>query len=263
MKALFYTAEGEKGRQIELPVELFSKDYSETLIYEVVRAENANRRQGTHKTKQRSEVHGGGKKPWRQKGTGNARHGSIRSPQWKGGGVVFGPQPRSYRIQLPRKVRQAGIRSIFSSRAGQGVVSIIADLNMDRCHSAGVYQVFKKMGLVPRSTVAYITNQEDGNLKRSFANIRNIELLHARRLTVPELCFCGQLVIEESALGYLVEHYAKKQSVKKQSLEKQSTEKQNIEKQKIEKQSAEEQSAEEQRIEKQKIEKQTAASEER
>lgn len=214
MKASLYTKEGEKRGEVELPAELFNADYSEPLIYETIRAENANRRQGTHKTKQRSEVRGGGKKPWRQKGTGNARQGSIRGPQWKGGGIVFGPAPRSYRIALPRKMRRAGIRSIFSCRAQKGGIAILSDLKMEHPRSSDIYNVFKKMGFVPRSTVVYIarkdTSKEGANVRRSFSNIRNIKLVSADRLTAPELYFSGQMVIAESALGYLAEQYGKR-----------------------------------------------------
>ena len=103
MKAPCFDANGKSSGQIDLPKELFDVDYSSTLITQVIEAERANRHQGTHKVKERHEVSGGGKKPWKQKGTGNARQGSTRSPQWRGGGVVFGPRVRSYRVNLPKK----------------------------------------------------------------------------------------------------------------------------------------------------------------
>ena len=101
-----YSIDGEVIGSVELSESVFKAKVNDILIYELIRALNTNRRQGTHSTKERRDVRGGGAKPWRQKGTGRARHGSIRSPQWRGGGVVFGPKPRSYRVQLPKKMKR-------------------------------------------------------------------------------------------------------------------------------------------------------------
>src|SRR5678809_493458 len=113
MKAQKYSKEGKLLSEIELPAALFESKYSSGAIYDAIKAENANLRSGNHHTKTRSEVSGGGKKPWSQKGTGRARQGSIRAPQWVGGGTVFGPIPRSYAQYVPRQVRQLARKSAF------------------------------------------------------------------------------------------------------------------------------------------------------
>mgnify|MGYP001401727030 FL=1 len=112
-----YSIDGQKLGQVELNDSVFAAEINDVLLYEFIKAANANLRQGTHSTKERSFVSGGGKKPWKQKGTGRARQGSIRSPQWRGGGIVFGPRPRSYKVELPKSLKSAAYRSIFSVKA--------------------------------------------------------------------------------------------------------------------------------------------------
>ena len=208
MKATKYDNKGKKTGEAELPAALFGDKFSKAAIHMVIRAENANRRQGTHKTKGRSEISGGGKKPWKQKGTGNARQGSIRAPQWRGGGTVFGPLPRSYRIDLPEKVRKAGIRSIFSSKAKDGAVSLIENVQADGFSTKAVFEIFKNMGMASESVVV-VLGGADEQLKKSFANIPNIRLVSAERLTAPELYYAAQVVIAEPALNDLAARYQK------------------------------------------------------
>lgn len=206
MKATKYDSTGKQSGEAELPADLFSEKFSKAAIHAVIRAENANRRQGTHKVKGRSEISGGGKKPWKQKGTGNARQGSIRAPQWRGGGTVFGPTPRSYRIDLPEKVRKAGIRSILSSKASDNAVSILADLKVDEFSTKAVASVFKNMGVADRSVVVVLSNADE-KLKKSFANLANVQLVSAERLTAPEMYYAARLVIGEGALEDLTKRY--------------------------------------------------------
>ncbi len=208
MKATKYDSNGKKSGETELPAALFGETFSKAAIHAVIRAENANRRQGTHKVKGRSEVSGGGKKPWKQKGTGNARQGSIRASQWRGGGTVFGPTPRSYRIDLPEKIRKSGIRSIFSSKAKDGAVSVIADVTASDYSTKAAHDIFKNMGMAKQSVVL-VVGGADEKLKKSFANIPNIQLLSAERLTAPELYYAAQLVISEKTLEDLAARYQK------------------------------------------------------
>lgn len=208
MKATKYDLHGKKTGETNLPAGLFADTFSKAAIHAVIRAENANRRQGTHKVKGRSEVSGGGKKPWKQKGTGNARQGSIRAPQWRGGGTVFGPTPRSYRIDLPEKVRKSGIRSIFSSKAKDGAVSVIEDVKASDFSTKSVYQIFKTMGIAKQSVVV-VLGSADEKLKKSFSNIPNIQLVSAERLTAPELYYAAQVVITEKTLDDLAARYQK------------------------------------------------------
>ncbi|MCR9142377.1 MAG: 50S ribosomal protein L4 [bacterium] len=209
MKATKYDSNGKKSGEAELPGALFGETFSKAAIHAVIRAENANRRQGTHKVKGRSEIRGGGKKPWKQKGTGNARQGSIRAPQWRGGGTVFGPTPRSYRIDLPEKIRKSGIRSIFSSKAKDGAISVIADVQASDYSTKAAYEIFKNMGMESQSVVVVVAGADE-KLKKSFANIPNIQLISAERLTAPELYYAAQVVIAEKTLEDLAARYERK-----------------------------------------------------
>ncbi|MCB1174392.1 MAG: 50S ribosomal protein L4 [Leptospiraceae bacterium] len=208
MKATKYKADGSSAGQLDLPATLFQSDYSKSAIYTVIRVELANRRQGTHKTKERSEISGGGKKPWRQKGTGNARQGTNRAPQWKGGGTVFGPRPRSYEIRLPQKQRHAGLRAILSSKAVNQSVAVIEDLKFDDFNTKSAYAILKKAELVPAGTVALIVAGDDKKLQASMRNIPHVRYIHASRLTAPELLYSDTILVTESALTQLAEQYA-------------------------------------------------------
>ena len=207
MKAPCFDEKGKSAGTISLPDELFGTPHNPTLITQVIEAERANRHQGTHKTKERHEVSGGGRKPWKQKGTGNARQGSTRSPQWRGGGIVFGPRARSYHVRLPKKMRHAGMRSIFASRAKEGALSVIKGFDMQEYSTKKAYGVFKSMSMVPHSTVLFVSAKQSNEMQRSFANIRNIQLMNVQRLQAPELYYAGKLVIAEEALPTLIEHY--------------------------------------------------------
>ncbi len=214
MKAVKYDSNGKKAGEISLPTELFGAKISKGAVHTVLRAENANRRQGTHKTKGFSEVSGGGRKPWKQKGTGNARQGSIRAPQWRKGATVFGPQPRDYTIPLPDKMRKAGIRSIFSLKAQNAVISVLADLNIAEYSTKKMSAIFEGMGLLPGQTVAFVSDSNDHKVLKSLMNIPQIEFVHAHRLTAPEMYFSTHLVIAESAMPYLVSKYGQSGSKK-------------------------------------------------
>src|SRR5690349_23588118 len=125
IEAPHYSAAGTKKKSVRLPVALFDGTVNEHAMHRAVVTFLANQRQGTHNTLTRSEVSGGNQKPWRQKGTGRARQGSIRSPHWRHGGVVFGPHPRDYRLAIPKKVRQLARKSAFNARAGEGAVLVV------------------------------------------------------------------------------------------------------------------------------------------
>ena len=208
MKAEKFDHTGKKSGDVELAAGVFLEEFSKAAIYSVIRIENRNRRQGTHKTKGRAEVSGGGKKPWRQKGTGNARQGSTRAPQWRKGGTVFGPLPRDYSLKLPEKVRKNGLRSILSAKAVSGSVKVLNALKMDSFSTKNAYGVFKNMGLLPGNTVCFLDDTEDLKVKKSLMNIPGIQFVHVRRMTAPEMYYAGQIVISESAMKFLEENYA-------------------------------------------------------
>ena len=216
MKAKKFDNSGKEQGEIELPSAVFGAEPSKGAMHDVLRAELRNRRQGTHKTKTISEISGGGKKPYRQKGTGNARQGSTRATQFRGGQTVFGPLPRDYRIKVSPKKRKAGIRSIFSTKAAGDTISVLADVTLDKYSTGDVFKIFKTMGLTAKKNrVAYIIDGEEGEskpleiLKKSVANIPGIEIIHAKRITVPELYYSNHVVISESALTTLTNLYTK------------------------------------------------------
>src|SRR5256885_4698606 len=125
MSVTVYDREGKESGRVDLPASGFNAPVNEAVLHQAVLRQQANDRQGTHQTKTRGEVSGGGKKPWRQKGTGRARQGSTRAPQWRHGGVVFGPHPRSYEQDLPRKMRRLAMRSVLSAKAADGRILLV------------------------------------------------------------------------------------------------------------------------------------------
>jgi large subunit ribosomal protein L4 len=202
-----YDSAGKESGTIELPDEIFGGEINKATLYALIRTESRNRRQGTHKTKGFSDVHGGGRKPYKQKGTGNARQGSIRAAQFRGGFTVFGPLPRDYTIKLPEKQRKSGLRSVFQMRAMQNSISVMDDIKLNTFSTKTVSEIFKKMGLLPGNTVAYMVDSDDGIMKKSFGNIANVAYIHARRPTVPEMYYSGHLVITQSALDYIKDSF--------------------------------------------------------
>lgn len=191
--------------QVELSDEIFGCDVNDILIYELIKAANANLRQGTHKTKERSDVSGGGAKPWRQKGTGRARSGSSRSPVWRGGGTIFGPRPRSYRIDLPKKMKQAAYRSLFSLKTKEGAVRIIEDFSVNG--KTKEMSTIGKALTVTKGTL--ITNNEDTLLKRAIRNIPWFTYNNVKRMSSRDIFYAKEVIITESALQYINESYSR------------------------------------------------------
>jgi len=212
MKASKYDKSGSAAGEIELPQELFSEDFSEAVIYEVVEAELNNRRQGTHKTKTISEVKGGGKKPYRQKGTGNARQGSIRATQYRGGGIVFGPLPRDYSFKIPTKKRRVGIRSILCKKAQVGAVAVLQEVGLQDYSTKNVFEIFKNMGILKnacKDKIVIIGDDGDEKFRRSCDNIENLKYISWERILAPEIYHADHVVISESILAKLAERYKK------------------------------------------------------
>ena len=208
MKAQKFDATGKKSGDVNLPASVFGAEVNLGLIREIIDAENRNRRQGTHKVKTVSEISGGGKKPWRQKGTGNARQGSTRAVQWKGGGISHGPVPRDYSIRVPEKKRRAGIRSVLSFKASKEAISVLADPKVDEYSTKKMHGIFKEMGVIPGSTVVFLTVGADDKSRRSVSNIPVLHHMDAGRINAPELYYNSRVVITESALAHLEKAYA-------------------------------------------------------
>ncbi|MBN1500671.1 MAG: 50S ribosomal protein L4 [Spirochaetes bacterium] len=201
-----FTVDGKKSGQVELADDVFAGEINDTLIYQYINAANAALRQGTHKTKERSAVRGGGVKPWRQKGTGRARQGSIRAPQWVGGGTVFGPTPRSYSQKLNKKVKQAAVRAILSVKAKENKIKVIDDFDIQSGKTKDMFSVLKKLDLVKGT---FVTDSDSVMLKRSAKNIEAVKFNNVKRINGRDLFYSKQILLTESAIKYLNEKYSK------------------------------------------------------
>ncbi len=189
---------GETVGEIELRDDIFSVPVNVPLMHQALVRQQANARLGTHKTKTRGEVRGGGRKPWRQKGTGRARHGSIREPQWRGGGIVFGPRPRSYRKKMPRKMRRLAYRSALSAKAGEGQIIILDDLHMPAPKTREMVSVLE--GLVGDSSALILLPGENVNVEKSASNLPNVKTLRANYLNIRDLLSYDYLLVPLGAL---------------------------------------------------------------
>ncbi len=204
MKVDKYSIDGKVVGSIELSDSVFSAEVNDILIYELVKSANANLRQGTHKTKERSEVSGGGAKPWKQKGTGRARSGSSRSPIWRGGGTIFGPVPRSYRIDLPRTIKRSAYRALFSLKAKQGSIKVVEDFKVNG-KTKEVAKIGKAFSI---SKGIIIADSDDMMLKRSVKNIPWLTYNNVNRISGKDIFYSKELIITESAVMKLNERYA-------------------------------------------------------
>jgi large subunit ribosomal protein L4 len=198
--------DGKKIGQVELADSVFNTKVNDVLVYEYIRAANANLRQGTHKTKGYAEVNGGGIKPWRQKGTGRARQGSIRAPQWRGGGTVFGPVPRSYRIDLPKRLKDEAFRSIFTIKAKEGSLKVIEDFSVESGKTKDMNKILRTIELVKG---LFVGSNNDDKFKRSIRNIEEVKYNDASRLSGREVFYSRTLVLTESAVKFINEKYSK------------------------------------------------------
>jgi len=200
LEAHHVSATGSKKRsKFSLP-DSYDGRVSEGAMYHAVRAFLSNLRQGTHSTKTRSEVSGGGKKPWRQKGTGRARQGTTRASQWRGGGVVFGPRPRSYRVDLPRRVRRLARQSALNARANDGAVFVIESLAFERPQTSQMVSLLDKLELMGKK-VLLLTSENRVTTYLSGRNLRNVHVMRYADVTAYEVLWSDALVIEEAALG--------------------------------------------------------------
>lgn len=188
---------GKELREIEISGVLFASDVNETAVHQAVVNHLANRRQGTQSTKTRSEVRGGGRKPWRQKGTGSARQGSTRSPQWKGGGVVFAPKPRDYSYKLPKSLKKVALSSALTSKFNDGKMIVVDNISFDAPKTSKMIEFFDKLGA--RKPLV-VTESVDKNVYLSARNIEKAAVTYADLINVYELLKHDNLVISESAL---------------------------------------------------------------
>jgi large subunit ribosomal protein L4 len=185
MQTPVYNIQGEQVSEIELRDDIFDAPINEGVMHQALVRQMANARLGTHKTKTRGEVRGGGRKPWRQKGTGRARQGSIRAPQWKGGGTVFGPRPRSYEKKMPRKMRRQALRSALSVKVAGSQVKVLDVLEMSEPRTKEILAMLNNLGV--DSTALILLPQRDEVVLRSVRNLPQVRTLVAQYLNVRDL----------------------------------------------------------------------------
>jgi large subunit ribosomal protein L4 len=204
MELEVYKINGEKsGEKVELPDSIFNINPNNHAIYLSVKAYLANQRQGTHKTKDRSEVRGGGRKPWRQKGRGTARAGSIRSPLWVGGGTIFGPKPRDYREKVNKKLKVLAKKSVLSLKAQNNQILIVEDFKFDEIKTKRFLEILKALKIEDKK-VCFVTNEYDKNIYLSARNIEKKIIRESKDLSVYDIANNQILMMQKSALNKIV-----------------------------------------------------------
>ena len=194
---------GSSVGEIELNDAIFGIEPNESVLFDAIVAQRASLRQGTHKTKGRSEVSGGGRKPWRQKGTGRARQGSIRSPQWRGGGIVFGPTPRSYAYKLPKKVRRLALKSALSNKVAETNFVVVDALTLDAPKTKDFVKVLADLSVATKSLI--VTADVNENVALSARNIPGVTVLTAEGINVLDLVSANKVVITKDAVAKIEE----------------------------------------------------------
>ena len=204
-KVAVYNMEGKEVGSIELSDSIFGVEINEHLVHMAVLQQLANNRQGTQKAKTRSEVRGGGRKPWRQKGTGHARQGSTRSPQWTGGGVVFAPVPRDYSFKLNKKEKRAALKSALTSRVVENKLVVVDELKLDEIKTKKFAEVLNNLK-VEKALV--VLNDMDKNVIASAANIPTVKTAQTNELNVFDVLKYDTVVVTKAAVATIEEVYA-------------------------------------------------------
>lgn len=192
-----YDIEKNKVSEIELNEAVFGAEVNEAILYDIVRMQMASRRSGTAAVKGRKDVSGGGKKPWRQKGTGRARVGTTRSPIWRGGGIVFGPNPRSYAYKIPKKVRKLALMSALSMKVKEEKMLILKDFPMDEIKTKKFKEVIERFGL---KKALFVLDKSDPVLEKSSRNIQGIKLIRSEGINVYDLLKYDHVVLLEPSV---------------------------------------------------------------
>lgn len=205
-KTSVYNMAGEKVSEIELSEVVFGVTPNKFAMHEAVVNYLANKRQGTQSTLTRAEVAGGGRKPWRQKGTGNARQGSTRSPQWRHGGIALGPKPRDYSYTINKKVKRLAIKSALSSKVLDGSLFVIDAIALDEYKTKAVVGMLSAIGAGKKALI--VTSGVDEKLVKSAGNIQGVKTAIAGNINVYDLLNCDTLVIAQDAVAALEEVYA-------------------------------------------------------
>ncbi|MFV0424724.1 MAG: 50S ribosomal protein L4 [Bacilli bacterium] len=202
-KITMFDQTGKEIKDVNLADEVFGIEPNKSVLFDAIIMQRASLRQGTHKVKNRSEVRGGGRKPWRQKGTGNARQGTIRAPQWRGGGVVFGPTPRSYSYKLNKKVRRLALRSALSLKVLNEEIKLLDAIKFDAPKTKEAINVLNNLDLTNK--VLVVSKEYNEEAARSFRNIPKVAYTSVDQVNVLELTHYDNLLITEDAANHLGE----------------------------------------------------------
>ena len=196
-----YNTKKEKVSQVELDKKIFDREVNPHLLYEVVKMQLASRRKGTASTKNRSRVRGGGTKPWRQKGTGRARAGTIRSPLWTGGGIVFGPLPRDYSYRVNKKAKKAALRAALSSKLKENKLFILDNFNLAEIKTKSFLSILEHLKIEE----ALIIDNTNINLEKSARNVSSVKVLRPEGLNVYDILKYDSLIITQPGLEKIAE----------------------------------------------------------
>ena len=203
--AKLFNMAGQQIGEIELSEGIFGIEPNEAVVHEVVKNHLANCRQGTQSSLTRAEVSGGGKKPWRQKGTGHARQGSPRAPQWTHGGIVFAPKPRDYSYSLNKKVKRLALKSVLSAKAAMGAIVVVDELKLEGIKTKAMVEFLAKVGA---EKAVVVTPEVNENVVKSARNIPGVITTTAKILSVYDIVNAKELVIDKAALAIIEEVYA-------------------------------------------------------
>lgn len=195
--------QGQPAAKVEAPDTVFGRDYNEALVHQIVVAYQANARQGTRAQKDRATVKHSTKKPWRQKGTGRARHGSIRSPLWRGGGVVFGPHPRKYTQRMPRKMRRLAIRSVLSAKMKADQVVVVEGLTELEPRTKAMIQTLARLPKGDARSTLILVDQPRENLRRGANNLEHVRVLPAQYVNMRDVLKYERLLLTREAVDVI------------------------------------------------------------
>lgn len=202
MKHNIYNLSGKVVSEFNLDDTVFGIEPNHGVVRQAVLAEMTNMRQGTHASKNRALVSGGGKKPFKQKGRGGARAGTIRSPLWKGGGTVFGPEPHSYKHKLPKKVSKLARKSLFSSKVSDGEFYIVDSLSLESHKTSNFVSILNKLNFSEKK-ILILVSAHDEKLDLAVRNLRNVYLVDAKKVSAYDLIDCNQIIIEKASVDIL------------------------------------------------------------
>ena len=198
-----YDRDGKESGQVELPASVFNAPVNQAVLHQAVQRQLANDRQGTAETKTRGEVSGGGKKPWKQKGTGHARQGSTRAPQWRHGGTVFGPHPRTYEQKMPRKQRRLALRSALSAKSQDDAVRVVDEIALDAPKTRVLATLFDQLGAGARTL--FVIPEHDLLLEKSTRNLAGVKTILVQNLNPSDVLTADTIVFARSALTQVEE----------------------------------------------------------